>query len=103
MILVLDPAAQRASLADADNFRQLHAQLPVAGEPGGALAEIARLDNDGLHLWVRVARLRELGPATQAWQQRFDAMIDYARGKGWVDAAGTMVRVHIERSPAGAS
>jgi hypothetical protein len=103
MILVLDPAAQRASLADSDNFRQLHAQLPPAGEPGGALAEIARPADDGLHLWVSVARLRELGPATEGWQQRFDAMIDYARGKGWVDAGGTMVRVHIERSPAGAS
>ena len=51
------------------------------------------------HAWLSVAALRGQGAAASAdWSQRFDAMIDYAVGKGWADADGSHVRAHIERA-----
>jgi hypothetical protein len=30
------------------------------------------------------------------WEEGFSAMVDYARGRGWLDEAGTHIRAHLE-------
>ena len=41
------------------------------------------------------------GPDEADWDRRFDDMVEHARGRGWVSADGSGLRVHIE-SAAGA-
>lgn len=104
MILVVDTEGRSVQMGDPDNFRQLHAQVQGSGDLQAALAGLATVADDQGHLWVRVAGLRALGrPAGAAdWHQHFDAMMGYARSKGWLDATGDSVRVHIERDAAAA-
>ena len=51
------------------------------------------------HAWVRSDALRRLaGPAaTPEWEEGFAAMLEYARGRGWVDDDQGAVRGHVER------
>jgi hypothetical protein len=37
------------------------------------------------------------------WPERFAAMLGYARGKGWLDEAGTHIRAHVVRGPGAGS
>jgi hypothetical protein len=50
------------------------------------------------HLWIAIERLHALGAIHGAadWREGCDAMIEYARGKGWIDASGRFVRAHVE-------
>ncbi|AUC98372.1 MULTISPECIES: hypothetical protein [unclassified Bradyrhizobium] len=80
-----------------DNFREFEAlvsgdqlQLPDVLEPDGEQ-----------HLWVQEEWLRSA--LTQAnlaagWQQKYQAMLDYARSKGWVREQPLSVRAHIVRT-----
>lgn len=53
---------------------------------------------DPNHVWVRIERLRQLGPQAADWLARFDAMIDKAAQYGWTREHGAEVRMHIDRS-----
>lgn len=47
------------------------------------------------HVWIDIQWLRNRGKSFDpTWTYGFEAMIDYARAKGWVDSDG-LVRVHI--------
>jgi hypothetical protein len=35
------------------------------------------------------------------WGQRFDGMVEYARGKGWVGDDGISLQVHVEAAASG--
>lgn len=101
MFVRVDVGAGRAELCDAEDLKGL--RVDIVGGQGGegdadeaarALGELGHLD--GEHAWLRIGALRAAGPSDPAWQQQFDAMIDYARTKGWTDGAGS-VRAHVER------
>jgi hypothetical protein len=54
------------------------------------------------HVWIRVGELRELAAAAGVgpeWQAGFDAMLEFARSRGWVDETERAVRAHVERRP----
>lgn len=85
------------TVEDVGNLRQLHVELDgvddetaAAAIAGSGLGELA-----GDHVWLSIAGLRAAGEPTETWRADFDGMIDYARGKGWVD--GDRVRAHIVR------
>lgn len=85
-------------LADADRLDRLHADAtgPISEMRFGELC--ARGDDDD-HVWLDIAAVRAAGSAQvddPGYLERFDGMIAYARSKGWVDAAGTRVRAHVE-------
>ncbi|MFD7073790.1 hypothetical protein ACFV9G_06230 [Nocardioides sp. NPDC059952] len=63
-----------------------------AGLREGAWGECAELD----HAWLEVAALSECGPTDEQWRTDFNAMIDYADGRGWTRSDRTQVRAHIE-------
>jgi hypothetical protein len=96
MIIELGPT-EPPRLTDLDRLDRLHALLD------GSL-DVARLDDlceraDDEHVWLDVARARAIGVETAndpAFADGFDAMIDYATSKGWLDEAGTHVRAHVE-------
>jgi hypothetical protein len=36
------------------------------------------------------------GRVGEGWADGFDRMLDYARGKGWLDDAGDAIQAHVE-------
>ena len=94
-----------AVLDDPDNCRSFSVAVP-SGTTGDELSAlllrtgIGRLDADGQHVHVPIDTVRHLadGRTSSGWDTAFAAMISYARSKGWVDAAGTTVRGHLETS-----
>jgi hypothetical protein len=92
--------AARATVADAANLRQLHAEFRGVDDPtaGAALAAAGLGTVDGDHAWLPVAELRAAGGGSASWLTDFDAMVKYAAGKGWSNADGSALRAHIIRS-----
>ena len=91
----------QAQLVDPDDFSSFSVVVvddrPSTGERLAAVG-IARLDE---HAWVRLDALRELAgaAATTAWKASLDAMLEFARPRGWVDDELGAVRGHVERRP----
>jgi hypothetical protein len=88
-------------VADVDDLGRLHVAVGAVTdeEADQALraAGLGRLD-DGT-AWLDVAALRAAAEprATAAdWAARWDGMVEFARGKGWVGDDGTTLRAHVE-------
>jgi hypothetical protein len=94
IILLRGDAAPR--LTDADRLDRLHAECDT--ELGLVqFDEFVRPADDG-HVWIDVEWLRTAGQAQVGdpdFTSKFDGMIAYAAGKGWLDDSGTAVRAHI--------
>ncbi|MEM7142352.1 MAG: hypothetical protein AAF548_15115 [Actinomycetota bacterium] len=98
MYLLVEFPAGAVTLEEADVFTAFH----VAAPPNADDATVAGLVGgraDGGHVWVPVDVVRSLagGAATDAWDESFAGMVDYAAGKGWVSADRSAIRAHIER------
>jgi hypothetical protein len=88
-----------ARLADQDNFRAFAImvagtsdRLPAVAE---ALTGLGELDAEGTHAMLDAAAVRRLADGGAEWTAGFDAMVEYARSKGWTDEQGR-VRAHLE-------
>jgi hypothetical protein len=94
-------APPAARLADRDNFRAF--AITVDGTPDqlptvvDALTGLGTVDADGGHAMLDADAVRRLAGATEGdpWSADFDAMVEYARSKGWTDEHGR-VRAHLE-------
>ena len=79
-------------------------ELPAraAGETlvGSGLATAA--DDEAVWLDIDELRKRAAPGGSDGWDARYAAMIEYARGKGWLDPSATSVRAHLARPPAAA-
>lgn len=64
-------------------------------EVSGAVSGIGYFE--GEHAWIEPEVVRTLaeGRVPDDWDDRFDAMVSYASGKGWVDTEGR-IRAHVE-------
>lgn len=101
MIVHTDLRSGRITLEQPDDFTAFHVAVAggdVADERlAGALAPHGRLEGD--HAWIEVDAVRALAgeaATTEAWQAGFDAMVDYARSKGFLDGSGDAIRAHLE-------
>ena len=83
MIIKIDTSVvpPRVALDEADDFRALEVVVEIGGHAWVAPETLARLAGDAA--------------VDPDWQARFDAMLAFASGKGWTDAAGH-VRAHVE-------
>lgn len=61
---------------------------------GAILAIGGNLENGDV-AWIPRAWLRAIDD--YGWRKDFDAMIEYARSKGWVNTQLDLVRAHVER------
>lgn len=54
---------------------------------------------DGEEAMISVESVRRAaeGLVPTDWAANFEKMLDYARGKGWLNAGGEAIRAHIER------
>lgn len=101
MFVLVSPEAglPRAEVRDPQDLKQLHVEFRgVDDAPAGDAIEAAGLGTvQGGHAWLDISALRAAGSGGDRAGE-FEAMIGYARSKGWVDAAGTRVRAHIVRT-----
>jgi hypothetical protein len=90
----------RAELREAGDLKRLHVEFRQVDDAAGAAALAAGgfgTVADG-HAWLDIGALRRAGEDTEDWPGQFEAMVGYARHKGWTDAAGERLRAHIERT-----
>jgi hypothetical protein len=99
--VTLDDRPSTAVLCDVDNLREL--KVVVSGRAADlaeALAGIGRVAAGGDAL-LEVGGLKRLAGERAhdpEWVARFEAMVEYARSKGWVDEGGAVLRAHCERA-----
>lgn len=95
--MILTDSTDSLTLTDAWDFKRLSFETAHARRT--ATEGVRWLDDD--HVVVSTQDLRRLaGDLTQdeSWETGFDAMLAYARSKGWVDADGG-VRIHVAFVP----
>ena len=84
------------TLADADNFRAFSVvSNGVREKLGEALSGLGTVDGD--HAWLDAGAVKNLAGdgVGEQWHADFDAMVEFARSKGWTDDDGR-VRAHVE-------
>jgi hypothetical protein len=71
----------------------------------GALVDAAAGRLEGDDAWITVDAVRRMarGRVEPSWDEELDAMLDFARSKGWLDEQGNAIRAHIEWTERGAS
>ena len=108
MIITVPAGDGAITVAEPDNFKQFH--LAADGmdvrEVAAALGETAHEKGDGAHLWVSIDAVRgwvgEQGQQEQSqapsqdWEDGFSAMLEFAKGHGWISEDGSHVQAHIE-------
>ena len=102
MIIVI--THDHSYIESADDCTRLHVTAATLDDAAaGAALQSAGLGRQGepAHVWLAVDALRTTARAAASipdWDNRFDAMIAFARSRGWLDASGEHVAAHIERS-----
>ena len=100
-------SAPEVRIADVDDLGRLHLAVGAltTEEADEALrsAGLGRLsDDDTAELDVAALRSAAQAQATaDDWARRWDGMVEYARGKGWVADDGTTLRAHVETAAGG--
>jgi hypothetical protein len=104
VLVSADSGRWLAEVKDAQNLNQLHVEFrQVEDSPAGEALAAAGLGTvqDGC-AWLDISALRaagkDAGKDAGDWNDRFEAMLRYARRNDWVDADGTRVRAHIVRT-----
>jgi hypothetical protein len=109
--MIIDVGADQAEVRDADDCGRFHVEStlgPVELDRALQAASAGHGGEDGA-AWVSIDWVRSaVGAAPRQsvggdWPERFAAMVDYARSKGWLDGPGTHVRAHVVRAPAAGS
>ena len=98
MIVVVDGGSGQVLMDEAENLRGLSVELRECGATQAAalLGSLGLMDGD--HVWLDIDGLRALSPLAEnaEWGAGFDGVMAYAKTQGWMDAAGTRVRAHID-------
>ena len=89
---------EACDVVDGGNLRALSARVASGAT---VPTTVGALDDDGSHVWVHIAWLRDAATVSAApddvanFHSDFAGMIAYAAKSGWVSADGTQVRAHI--------
>jgi hypothetical protein len=100
VLVSADSGRSLAEVKDAQNLNQLHVEFRQVedSEAGDALAASGLGTIEDGYAWLYISALRSAGGGSADWNDRFEAMLRYARRNDWVDAEGTRVRAHIVRN-----
>jgi hypothetical protein len=101
--LLVDLAAESSApeLTEPDVFDRLKVVVSGPGSEedlAAAIAAVGRLEPGGEHAYLAVeplARLAGERGEDPEWRSRYEGMLAYASGEGWVDSEGR-VRAHVE-------
>ena len=95
-----DSGGVRATVEDAGNLKQLHAEL--RGVTDDAAAEALRVAGlgtlEGDHAWLVADTLKAAGDGSSGWTVDFYAMLAYAKTRGWTSDDESRIRAHVIRS-----
>jgi hypothetical protein len=107
IVLRLDGGGDILELEDPSDLRRFHVRIEGDHGPGriaSAFASTGLGDFESAErAMVSVARVRALAESRVGaeWDGGFDAMLAYAAGKGWYDAATGRIQAHCEMTPSG--
>ena len=89
------------SLEEPDDTKRFH--VTVTGGDSYALLFGALVDGaagrlEGEDAWITVDAVRRMarGRVGPSWDDELQAMLDFARSKGWLDEHGNAIRAHVE-------
>ena len=98
----LKSSPARLTLDEPDDFTSLKVRVHGARAETDALTDalepVGTLDEGGNAL-LAIAQLRRLAgdrARDEQWRASFDAMVEYARAKGWVTGDGARLQAHCE-------
>jgi hypothetical protein len=89
------------TLEEPDDCKRFHVAAVGRQDPA-LLAEtlvatsIGRLAGEDAFVRVDAVRTMAEGRVGDDWSRDFDAMLQYADGKGWLDDGGRTIRAHVE-------
>jgi hypothetical protein len=103
--MIVRVSGGQARVEDQDDCTRLHVTTEQSAESTDSALRADGLGHlaDPATAQLSVAQLRArasvLGVAPD-WPDRWEAMLDYARGKGWLSPDGSLVQGHVESLPA---
>ncbi len=85
-------------LREPENFRRFHVEAKSEGAAVDGLGPDGRASARPGHVFVRIGALEALaqGSVGPDWGEGFKKMIEFARGRGWLDEGETHILAHIE-------
>ena len=84
------------SLVEPDDFKGF--KLRLSGpEMRPAIPGVTFVDDGNVLIGVELVPGLPGAPATAGWRAGYQAMVDYAAKKGWIDSASNSIRAHVER------
>jgi len=97
----ITPARPVVSLEEPDDCTRFHLAVVGGRDIGrvfGALVDAAagRLEDDHAMITIDAVRRMAAGRVADDWDVRLDAMLDYARTKGWIDETNNAIQAHVE-------
>jgi hypothetical protein len=107
MVIAVDlrpPPPARVRLDDPDDVTRFHVAIVGSRDQRAAHEALARngvgrLQGEQAFISVDAVRRLAEGRVGQQWETDFVAMLDYAAGKGWLDADRTTIEAHVEFNP----
>jgi hypothetical protein len=99
--MIVRVSGGQAHVDDQDDCTRLHVTTEQSAESTDSALRadgLGHLD-DPATAQLSVARLREKASGAGVgsdWPDRWEAMIGYARGKGWLSPDGSLVQGHVE-------
>ncbi len=95
--MIIDHTNGSTRLTQADDFKGF--KLLIAGsEARPAIAGVTWVDDGNVLIGVDAVKALPGAPNTAEWNAGFQAMVDYAAKKGWIDPATNGIRAHVERA-----
>lgn len=101
--MIIDIRESGVTLRDVRVFDDVHVELAEGVDLAEALtlAGAGRAIGDGdVYVsipWIRTV-MAERGEDDEEWQSGFEAMLGFARSRGWIGEEGTGLRSHVTRA-----
>lgn len=94
MVIVVQ--GDQVRLEDPNDFKGF--KVVVHGDDTSAIETVGRLEDTDT-AWIQMEAVRKLAgdAADQTWEDGYDAMLAYARTKGWLHDARREIQAHVER------
>lgn len=98
------PMPPVVTLEEPEDTTRFHVEVVGGDNVGlvfGALVDAAAGRLEGDDAWITVDAVRRMarGRVGPGWDGELDAMLEFARSKGWLDENGNAIRAHVEWPP----
>ena len=98
MIVVCSPTTGEVTLRETEVFTSFYVEAPERSTTANVSSALGTPEAEpGDHVWLLIDQIRTLaGETTPDWTRDFEAMIEYAAGKGWTNNSGDMLLAHVK-------